>query len=109
MPPTLDNIIDKVVKVHIQYIDADKVTILNESRFSGRVKAVDHENGISITPDEDETATAIIPPAIEAWSVTETGEYHVDWRVYRMQSERADGQHEWWDWQSGSNLRPNSL
>jgi hypothetical protein len=105
MPPSLDNIIDKVVKVHIQYLDVDKATILNENRFSGRVKAVDKENGISITPDEDKLATAIIPPVLEAWSINDNGDYHVDWLVFRMQTERSDGQHEWWDWQPRCTAR----
>lgn len=96
---TLNSLINQNVSVHIEYIDMDKKTVLNKNEFTGRVLEVNPEEGISIIPDEDGTAKAVIPSAIEAWSSDDQDNYHVDWLVFRMQSKRTDGQHEWWDWQ----------
>ena len=99
MTITLNDILNKTAHVHIEYIDVDKKTVLNTKKFSGKVTQVDIETGISIIPEEDKTAVAVIPPAVEAWSINENGDYNVSWLVFRTQTNRTDGQHEWWDWQ----------
>ncbi len=101
MSITLNELVGKIVHVHIQYIDTDKISVLHENKFSGVVQNVDATNGIAIQPDEDKTASTVIPPALEACSRDGDDAYKISWLVFRTQAERSDGQHEWWDW------RPN--
>ena len=104
MTINFNNLLNQNVNVHIQYIDVDKSTILHEKKYSGIVKNVDMTHGISIKQDSDEESMAMIPPAIEAWSYDENNVYQARWLVYRMQTEREDGQHEWWDWQPNLSI-----
>jgi len=98
----LDDLIGEKIYVLIQYIETDKSTVLHENKFSGCVLKVDPENGITIQPDEDKSAIAVIPPSTEACWRDENNVLNVSWLVYRVQEKRADGEHEWWDWQPKS-------
>ena len=95
----LNELVNELVDVQIQYIDRDKTTLLNENKFTGRILKVDPQEGISIRPDEDGRTIAVIPPSTEACWRDEDNLIHVSWKVFRLQEEREDGQHEWWDWQ----------
>ncbi|MCP4597584.1 hypothetical protein [Neptuniibacter sp.] len=95
----LNDLINETIHVQIKYFDTDKSTVLHENKFSGRVIKTDPNEGISIQPDEDKNAVAVIPPSIEAHWRDENNTIHIDWVVYRLQEVRADGEHEWWDWQ----------
>ena len=94
----LNDLIDEVVYVQVQYIDTDKSTVLHENKFSGRVLKVSPEEGITIQPEEDASAVTVIPPSTEACWRDENDLIHIDWLVYRLQEVRVDGEHEWWDW-----------
>jgi hypothetical protein len=98
MSITLNELVGKTVHVHIQYIDTDNTTVLNENKFSGVVQNVDATNGIAIQPDDDKAAITVIPPALEACSRDGDDVYKINWSVFRTQAKRSDGQHEWWEW-----------
>ena len=96
---SLNDLINEVIYVEIQYIDTDKSTVLNQKNFFGRILKVDPAEGITIQPEEDGGAVAVIPPSAEACWRDEKNVLHVNWLVYRRQEVRVDGEHEWWDWQ----------
>lgn len=100
----LNDLINELIYVRIQYIDTDKLTVLNENKFCGRVLKVDPENGIMIRPEEDRSDVAVIPPSTEACWRDENNLIHANWKVYRLQEVRKDGEHEWWDWQPKRKL-----
>ncbi|WDE10243.1 hypothetical protein [Thalassomonas haliotis] len=96
---TLNDLLNEKIYVQVQYIDTDKSTVLHENKFSGCVLKVDPEEGITIQPEENKSAVAVIPPSTEACWRDEDNVFHVNWLVYRLQEVRKDGEHEWWDWQ----------
>jgi len=95
----LDELIDKTASIVIQYFDTDRETILNERRYSGVVTHIDEMEGVTIKTGDTDNPFSMLPPSIEAWSRDEKKNYHAHWLVYRTQTKREDGEHEWWDWQ----------
>lgn len=94
----LSDLPGKKIHVHIQYIDIDRKTVMNENKFSGCVDKVDEMGGIVVQEDGPEKAMRVIPPSLDACVCDEEGVYAVNWMVYRTQENRSDGQHEWWEW-----------
>ena len=98
MPITANDILYKDVHVHIQYIDSDKTTVLHENIFNGRVEKIDDAEGIVIKIQGDTPSIRVIPPSLDACFRDSNDIYHLQWSVFRTQTNRADGQHEWWEW-----------
>jgi hypothetical protein len=92
----LDDLLGHKASAAIRYYDVDGKTLMHEKLFSGVVSKVDLQMGIVLKDDKGELFK--VPPAIEACKQQLDGSFEIAWAVYRTQQERADGQHEWWDW-----------
>ena len=95
----LTDLLAASVDARIQYFDVDRNTLMHEKQVFGNVHHVDKDQGISIAVKGDSSNLFKVPPAIEAWFMQLDGSYKVRWAVYRTQTERQDGQHEWWSWE----------
>jgi hypothetical protein len=80
------------------------------------VSAIDREQGISVQLQHSDPAVAqpvfMLPPNLDAWFKAAPGHYRhaesgmemlnpdflVTWNIHRTQSNKAEGQHEWWEW-----------
>ena len=94
----LADLLTASVDARIQYFDVDRTTLMHEKQVFGIVHFVDKDQGITIAVEGDKSNLFKVPPAPEAWMMQLDGSYKVRWAVYRTQSERQDGMHEWWDW-----------
>lgn len=111
----LDDLLGKSCVIGLSYFGLDG-ELLRQSQYAGRVGKIDAELGISITLQHSDAETAaadfILPPNLSAWFIAPPGQYRhppsgvdmlnpdylVTWNVYRTQGDKAEGQHEWWDW-----------
>ncbi len=94
----LNDLLQCSVDVCIQYFDVDKTTLMHEKTAQGIVHFVDAEQGITVAINGDQQNLFKVPPLLEACVLQLDGSYKIHWVVYRTQTEREDGQHEWWDW-----------
>ena len=94
----LDDLKGQPLEVCIQYFDLDKTTLMHEKKASGVVHHVDPDVAVVLAVDGNAENLFKVPPLMEAFQFQIDGSYKVHWGVYRTQSEREDGMHEWWDW-----------
>lgn len=92
----LNDLLDLQATVSIRYFDLDRTTLMHEKNFAGQVTHTDAEQGIVLTDESGERFK--VPPLLQACKLQVDGSLRIQWAVYRTQSERQDGQHEWWDW-----------
>lgn len=111
----IDDLLSKTCVIGLSYFDKDG-ELLKQTQFAGTVNKVDSEQGISVQlQHSDETAgkpAFILPPNLAAWFTAPPGHYRhpasgvdmenpdflVTWCIYRTVENKADGQHEWWEW-----------
>lgn len=110
----LDSLINKTCVIGLSYFETDG-TLLKQTQYGGRVIKVDAKDGITIKLQHSQALDQpdfILPPNLAAWFVAPAGHYKhpaggvdmnnpnylVTWDIHRTQQQRADGQHEWWDW-----------
>lgn len=115
----LQDLLGKTCVIGLSYFGLEG-ELLKHTQHCGTVTTVDAEQGISVQlRHSDPTAPQpvfMLPPHLSAWFKAAPGHYRhaesgmdmlnpdflVTWNIYRTQSSRTEGQHEWWEW------RPNT-
>jgi len=112
----LIDLVGKTCVIGLSYFDVSG-ELLKQSQLCGRVTAVDHEAGISVTLLADSTSGEklpifVLPPVLSPWYHAPAGQYRapssggvldnpdylVTWDIHKTKKETSEGQHEWWDW-----------
>lgn len=111
----LTDILDHTCLIGLSYFERDG-SLLKRSQLAGRVSKADAEEGITIKLQHSDpgapAADFILPPNLDAWFKAPPGRYRnpasgvdienpdylVTWDIHRMQEQREDGRHEWWEW-----------
>lgn len=111
---TLQDLLHTHCLIGLSYFDLNG-ELLKQTQHAGQVVKVDAEMGITVKLKSsltEEQPEFILPPNLKAWYKAPAGHYKhaasgvdikdpdflVTWDIHRTQEERADGQHEWWEW-----------
>lgn len=123
---TLQDLLNKTCLIGLTYLNSNG-DVLKMAQYAGTVKAVDEEEGITISlmpvaghdyPDGRSSQTTgpnfHLPPSLEPWFVAPKGHYknaehHIDiqnpdymvtWDIVKKKDadQVEEGQQEWWEW-----------
>lgn len=112
---TLSDLPQKTCVIGLSYFDVSG-ELLKQSQLCGCVVAADKEQGIDIklqhTAATDDAAVFTLPPSLDAWFIAPAGHYKnaesgvdmlnpdylVTWDIHKTRQDKADGEHEWWNW-----------
>ena len=111
----LEDLVDKTCVIGVSYFGLQG-ELLKQAQYAGQVVTVDAELGITVKLRHSDAAVTqadfIVPPNLDAWFKAPPGHYRhapsgvdidnpdylVTWDVHRTQDNKAEGQHEWWEW-----------
>ena len=111
----LSELVGKTCVIGVAYFGLEG-ELLKQTQCAGQVAKVDAEQGITVqlrhTDPSVTQADFILPPNLDAWFKAPPGQYKhaasgvdlenpdylVTWKVFRTQGNKAEGQHEWWEW-----------
>lgn len=111
---SLQDCLDKRCVIGLTYFDLQG-QIIKQTLLAGQVTQVDQEKGITLqllSEGQGNQADFILPIDLSCWFSAPKGEYHISsqqrkmlnpdylvtWDIYQTQNNKANGQHQWWEW-----------
>ncbi|WP_416304825.1 hypothetical protein [Neptunicella sp. SCSIO 80796] len=111
---TIQDCLNKTCVIGLTYFDLQGEAI-KQLLLGGKVAAVDAEKGITVqlvSEAQDKNCDFILPVELACWFRAPRGDYHtssnrykivnpdylVTWDIYQTQQNKANGEHQWWEW-----------